>query len=82
MMMMMMMMMMRIHNDELGKAIFWILHTQQFPPHIPISSSPFDFGRMRMIMMMMTMLMMRTMIMSMMMIVMMIMIQHLLPLVR
>ena len=34
---------MTTHNDKLGKQ-FSGYYTQEFPPHIPISSTPFDFG--------------------------------------
>ena len=51
----MMMMMIQIDNDELGKQ-FSGYYTQQFPPLIQISSSPFGFGRMMVMMMMTTMI--------------------------
>ena len=34
---------MTTYNDKLGKQ-FSGHYTQEFPPHIPISSTPFDFG--------------------------------------
>ena len=48
-------MMIQIDNDELGKQ-FSGYYTQQFPPLIQISSSPFGFGRMMVMMMMTTMI--------------------------